>query len=222
MILLRSILVLTVLLITSQSFASTLDPHQKILRAKERYVKTTQLGRLHANFYEQDNGLDLILFGFTKTEFQTKKSRGKKVLRLNWALRSASLEYLSWILFQGLVRYDLEKKLGGVKLPMMIEMDFYIFKKSMEYLDQSGMVINSDIDFSKHPTYNFGRERLLSIELFYELWLENEDRFLSAVWERRQKLDKKVLSVMDYLGRRNLKKKERAAAEKLKALWFDY
>lgn len=219
MILLRSLIVLALFLIAAESFAS--NPHHKILRAKESYVKTTQLGRLHANFYEQDNGLELILFDIMKTEFRTKNRLGKNVLRLNWALRSASLEYLSWVLFQGLVRYDLEKKIGRVKLPMMIEMDYYIFKKSMQYLDQSGMVINSEIDYANHPTFNFGRNRLLSITLFYDLWLESESRFLTAVWVRREKLDKKVLSVIDYLERTNLKPKQRAAAEKLKALWYE-
>lgn len=201
-------------------YSSAGGPHEKILKAKESFVKTTQLGRLHAGFYENDHGSDLILFDIVSTEYQTKKRRGKNVLRMNWALRSATHEYLSWVLFQGLVYYDLDKKLGGVKLPMLIEMDYYIFTKSMQYLDQSGMLITDEIDYANHPTYNFGRNRLLSITLFYELWTEDEREFLKAVWVRRQKLDKEVLSVIDYLQRTDLSTAQRDAANKLKTLWY--
>ncbi|MFT6070442.1 MAG: hypothetical protein ACJAT2_000758 [Bacteriovoracaceae bacterium] len=220
MFFLRSLLVLAVFFIAASSFAS--GPHYKILRAKENFVKSTQLGRLHAGFYENDHGADLIRFGTMKEEYETKSSFGKKTLKLNWALRAAGHEYISWILFQGLVRYDLEKKLGGVKLPHMIEMDYYIFKKSMEYLDQTGMIISDDMDYANHPTFNFGRNRLLSISLFYDLWLEDERLFLQSVWVRREKLSGKVESVLDYLNRRNLKAKQRTAAEELKSLWYDY
>lgn len=218
MIFLRSIIGLALLLLAAESFA--VNPHFKILRAKENFVKTTQLGRLHAGFYEEVHGPAMILFDVIKNEYQSKIKSGKKVLRLNWALRSSSHEYLSWILFQGLVNYDLENKLGNTRLPHMIEMDYYIFKKSMQYLDQTGMIISDDMDYANHPTFNFARNRLLSITLFYDLWLDNERSFLKAVWVRRNKLDGKVLSVIDYLKRTNLKPKQRAAAEKLKALWY--
>lgn len=220
MFILRSILALALFLMAAESFAS--GPHYKILRAKENFVKATQLGRLHAGFYEDVHGADLIKFGKMKEEYEIKKAFGKPILKLNWALRAAGHEYISWILFQGLVKYDLERKLDGVKLPYMVEMDYYIFKKSMEYLDQSGMIVSDDMDYANHPTFNFGRNRLLSISLFYDLWLEDEREFLQSVWVRRQKLDGSVSSVLDYLNRRNLKAKQRTAAEKLKDLWYDY
>lgn len=219
MFILRSVVALALLLMAAESFA--VNPHFKILRAKENFVKATQLGRLHAGFYENVHGPELILFDSIKTEHQTKMRRGNKLLRLNWALHASSHEYLSWILFQGLVKYDLENKLGNTNLPHMIEMDYYIFKKSMEYLDQSGMIISDDMDYANHPTFNFARNRLLSITLFYDLWLENERRFLKSVWHRRQKLSGKVLSVLDYLERRNLTEKQRAAAVRLSALWYE-
>lgn len=220
MFFLRSILALALFFMAAESFAT--NPHYKILRAKENFVKATQLGRLHAGFYEDVHGTDLIKFGTMKEEYDIKSTFGKKSLRLNWALRAAGHEYLSWILFQGLVKYDLEKKLGGVSLPHMVEMDYYIFEKSMEYLDQSGMIVSDDMDYANHPTFNFGRNRLLSISLFYDLWLEDERLFLQSVWVRREKLSGNVVSVLDYLNRRNLKAKQRSAAEKLKSLWYDY
>lgn len=219
MFFLRSIAALALFLLAAESFA--VNPHYKILRAKENFVKTTQLGKLYAGFYEEVHGPELILFDSIKTEHETFKRRGKKVLRMNWALHASSHEYLSWILFMGLVRYNLENKLNNTKLPHMIEMDYVIFKKSMEYLDQSGFVISDDMDYANHPRFNFGRNRLLSITLFYDLWLSNERRFLKSVWVRRQKLDGKVLSVLDYLKRRNLKPQQRLAAEKLKDLWYN-
>jgi hypothetical protein len=220
MLFLRSTLALCLFLLAAKSFAT--NPHYKILRAKENFVKATQLGRLHAGFYEDVHGPDLIKFGSMKEEYGIKTVFGKKSLKLNWALRAAGHEYISWILFQGLVKYDLERKLEGVNLPYMVEMDYYIFKKSMEYLDQSGMIVSDDMDYANHPTYNFGRNRLLSVSLFYDLWLEDEREFLQSVRMRREKLDGKLLSVLDFLNRRNLKAKERSAAQKLKSLWYDY
>ena len=83
------------------------------------------------------------------------------------------------------------------------------------------MIISDDMDYANHPTFNFGRNRLLSITLFYDLWLESERRFLKSVWVRRQKLDGKVLSVLDYLKRSDLKPAQREAAEKLRVLWYE-
>lgn len=214
------ILILLFCVTSAPSFAT--NQHLKILKAKERFVKTTQLGRLHAGLYEEDHGTDLILFSSGKTEYKTIKRRGRTVLRLNWALRSSSYEYLSWVLFQGLVRYDLEKKLGRVKLPELIEMDYYVFKKSMQYLDQSGMLITDEMDYANHPNFDFARGRILSIKFFYDTWQRGEDELLSAVRERREKLDKRAVSVLDYLARRNLKPKQRLAAKKLRELWYNH
>ena len=97
MFFIRTVAALCLLLFAAESFA--INHHYKILRAKENFVKTTQFGRLHAGFYENVHGPALILFDSIKTEYQSKKRNGKKVLRLNWALHASSHEYLSWILY---------------------------------------------------------------------------------------------------------------------------
>ena len=200
------------------SSAMGINPHFRLLRAKENTVKATEIGTRYSSIYESQHGQALILFDRLMSEYKVKKINGLSTLRVNWELHGSDHDYLAWMLFQGLVRYSLEKKFKPA-LPELFEFDGLVWLESMRYLDQLGVIIDQEMDYASHPRFDFARRRDLSIVRFYRLFKRSRKSFNKAISDRKKRLEGKSLKVVDFLKRTDLTTSQRKAGEQLQLLW---
>jgi hypothetical protein len=168
--------------------------HRKLLVAKENAIKTTEVGAAYAEFYDDESQGAWVLFNTRSAlEYAVKGDR----LYIHSDLASAPFYYLSWVLMQGLVRYQLT--LSYPSLPHLEEKELIVWIESMRYLDQLGIEINSSVDYASHPQFNYSRNRQLSIVTFSRLWREDPVVFREVILRRYKQVNRATLKSADEL-----------------------
>jgi len=166
------------------------NPHARLNTARWNALNSTQIGRYYTTQYE---GVYLLFDSSLKSETELKMIEGKKTIVLNFALASSDFDYLSWVLFQGFVRYALEKEGADLSTD---ESELTVWNESMIYLkqreDNDGAVVAPEMDYAYHPQFNYARKRQLSISRFYRLWQEDYALFEAEVLRRKHSLNPNI------------------------------
>tara|TARA_R110002072_G_scaffold276051_1_gene437481 strand:+ start:224727 stop:225398 length:672 start_codon:yes stop_codon:yes gene_type:complete len=194
------------------------NPHFKNTIAKENYLKATAIGTEYALNYENTLGNQMILFYGDRSEVAKsyrfiKDQARHRELQVNINLNGGPIEFLSWVLFQGMVAWKMDQVIGP-KADLFIESEIFIKKESMKYLDQVFFSVNNQTDYSQHPRFDYARNRKLYMEDFYQAWSNNSIEFKKLVIKRAYKMNPELMTIEEGLASRTYS--VRLAAKKLK------
>lgn len=183
-------ILLPIILAFSVSDTFAKNPHQRLNTARFSAVAKTEIGKQYSDAYQ---GTYLLMDSELEAETIIRTTEGKRTLYVHADLASSDFYYLSWILFQGLVRASLDSE--GADLSSD-ESELFVWSESMRYLDQLekeiGVVVSSYMDFAHHPNFNYARKRMLSITQYHRLWREDQWSFELEVLRRKRKLDSSI------------------------------
>ncbi|MCP4913089.1 MAG: transglutaminase-like family protein [Oligoflexia bacterium] len=190
------------------------NPHFKNTISKENYIKQTGIGMDYALTYEQTHGNQMILFFGDRTESDaeyrvSKVQTTEEEVSVNLNLNGAPIEFHSWVLFQGLVAWKLNKFVGAKALNF-IEAQEFIMNESMRYLNSGIFPVGPQTDYSQHPRFDYARTRGLYMERLFDTWLRDRTQFKQLVYKRAYKLNPKLITIKQGLNSRSYSVKQAA------------
>lgn len=208
------ILKITLVISIFMASAFARNPHFKNTISKENYIKQTGIGMDYALTYEQTHGNQMILFYGDRTESDveykiSKVQTPEKEVSVNINLNGAPIEFHSWVLFQGLVAWKLDKFVGDKALNF-IEAQEFIMNESMKYLDSGIFPVGPQTDYSQHPRFDYARNRKLYMEKLYFAWVDGEGDYNAMVRKRAYQLNPKLITIKQGLNSRSYSVKKAA------------
>ncbi|GEM_PF-4715185 len=203
------VLVSLIMLSFSSVSAKNSNPRHKLTITMENYVLQQQVGQeIHRLLIDFHPFFD-YRFGCTVGNVEDYPCAHKKaynsleqILIIHPDLRSASNEYLSWILVQGMARMIVERRYQLAKYPRVkvVEIEQMIMLTAQKFWNELNPPMSRDLDLYRTSDYNIAFKLDLSVLSFTKAYNQGPIvNFFNKVALRATRYDGVYLSVSDII-----------------------
>ncbi|PIK16046.1 hypothetical protein [Halobacteriovorax sp. JY17] len=220
----KILVMVTMLALSSFSIsAKSSNPRRKLTITMANYILQQRVGQaIHRDVIDSYPFFNYI-YGCTVGDIDAYPCPHKKaykrlenLLVIHPDLHSASNEYLSWIMVQGMTRMIMEKRYQLEKFPKVrvVEVEQMIMLSAQRFWNELNPPMSRDLDLYRTSNTNIGYSLDLSVLAFTRAFNQNPAiNFYNKVALRATRFEDVFLSVSDIIDNDHFSEKEREVAK---------